>query len=337
VKSNVDVWRPKSGDNLIRILPPTWDNHDDCVYTIWLHKYVGPDESTYLCPRKMLNKHCPICAEAKACNDAGDKEGAKVYRAGENVAMWIIDRDDKTDPPMPAFYTMSERQWRDIIKVSIDKKKGSVLTIDHPDEGYDLSIFRSGSGQRTRYSGFAFDRDKSPIDDDEGIQNDILEFAEKNPIPDVLNYYDEDYLDNVISGTQPERDRDAGDDRGKDDDNGDDKDRDGDRGSSRRGSRDRDDDGDRGSSRRGSRNRDRDDDKDRDNDDGNGADEGADDDNGNGADEEDDNDKDNDRGGRSERRGSREDRDNDPPPPRRNARRGSSGERGGRSERRYRD
>jgi hypothetical protein len=222
IKPGIDTWKAAQGDNTIRILPPTWDDHDDCVYTIYTHNYIGPDESTYLCLRKMGKGHCPICDEAKACKDAGDDDGWKTYRPQERVALWIIDRDDKSDPPTPQFYHMHSRQWQDILKVSYDKKTGKVLSIDHPDNGYDLSIFRSGAGQRTRYSGFAFDREDSPIDPDEGVQDEIMEFVEKNPIPDVLNYYDEKYLESIVSGTAPERDRDAGEEeeegrgRGKD-------------------------------------------------------------------------------------------------------------------------
>lgn len=64
-KSAYDGWRPKEGENNIRILPATWDGHEDYAYTIWLHRYVGQDTSNYLCLRKMKNKRCPICVEAE--------------------------------------------------------------------------------------------------------------------------------------------------------------------------------------------------------------------------------------------------------------------------------
>src|ERR1700693_6132381 len=56
-----DTFRPKVGDNLIRILPPTWDDHDHYGFDIWVHSYIGPDNGTYLCLNKMQNKPCPIC------------------------------------------------------------------------------------------------------------------------------------------------------------------------------------------------------------------------------------------------------------------------------------
>lgn len=49
-KQGFDSYRPKQGDNLIRYLPPTWDDADHYGYTAFVHRGIGPDNATYLCP-----------------------------------------------------------------------------------------------------------------------------------------------------------------------------------------------------------------------------------------------------------------------------------------------
>lgn len=205
-REGVDKWRPKDGENVIRILPPTWEEHDHYGYDIWVHSFVGPDKQTYLCPQKMSNESCPICKAARDAKAAGEEEDAKQLSARRQVAVWIIDRDD--DTPTPKLFTMSWSMDRDIATLCHDKKRGKVLLIDHPDEGYDISFTRTGKGLNTRYIGMAVDREASPIAADEAEQERILEFIQENPIPDLLNFFDADYLEKVIEGGADERDED---------------------------------------------------------------------------------------------------------------------------------
>lgn len=203
-KDGVDKWRPKDGENVIRILPPTWEDHDHYGLDIWIHGYVGPDRSTYLCPQKMNNEPCPICKAERDAKAEGEEDEAKQLKPRRQVAVWIIDRGDEA--PMPKLFTMSWSMDRDIASLCHNKRTGKVLLIDHPDEGYDISFTRTGKGLNTRYIGMAVDRESSSIVDDEGDQEKILEYIQENPIPDLLNFYDSDYLGKVIEGGAGERD-----------------------------------------------------------------------------------------------------------------------------------
>lgn len=204
-KQGFDSYRPKQGDNLIRYLPPTWDDADHYGYTAFVHRNVGPDNSTYLCPRKMLNKPCPICEASKEAKDAGEAEEAAALNTAERIISWIIDRD-ADDPEKPLLYDTSWTQDRDIVSLCVNERSGEILMIDHPDKGYDVTIKRTGTGMRTKYYGYAIARDDSPVHDSEKAQDEILEYVKDNPIPDVLNYYDYDYLKGVLSGTVAAKD-----------------------------------------------------------------------------------------------------------------------------------
>lgn len=206
-KSGIDTWRAKVGDNLIRFIPPTWEDPDHYGHDVWVHSYIGADSGSYLCPKKMLNKACPICQAQKEAADAGDTEEAKALKATKKVAAWIIDRDD--DNPTPQVYLMSWTMDRDIAALCHNKRTGKVLMIDHPDNGYDVTIKRAGAGLKTRYFGMAIDRDPSPMMDTQKETNAIMEYVDENPIPSTLLYKSADYLQSVVDGTAAKKDPDA--------------------------------------------------------------------------------------------------------------------------------
>jgi hypothetical protein len=206
LKPNIDMFRAKNGDNTVRFLPPTWEGSEHYGMDVWMHSWVGPDNSTYLC----LNKNeeggggCPICKASKEAKDGGDADEAKQLAPTKRVLSWIIDRDD--DNPHPIIYSQSWSQDREIAVLCENRKTKKILMIDHPYQGYDLSFKRTGQGLKTRYIGTVVDRDASPIMEDEKEQDEILDFIQENPIPSVLKFYSAEYLEKVISGAVDQKD-----------------------------------------------------------------------------------------------------------------------------------
>jgi hypothetical protein len=188
-KQGFDTFRAKEGENVLRILPPTWSDHDHYAYDLYVHSRIGPDNSDYLCLRKMKGEPCPICAASEEAKEAGEADEAKALQPSKKVAMWVVDRDSDAKDPTPAIYAISWMADRDIAALCHDKRKGKVLLIDHPDDGYDLIIKRHGQGLKTRYT-YSIDRESSPIDDDPRAQDDVLDFVQETPIPDTLQYRD---------------------------------------------------------------------------------------------------------------------------------------------------
>lgn len=243
-KPGFDSFRPKVGENVIRILPPTWeDSHEHYGYTIFVHSWVGPDKSTYLCPAKMKKKRCPICDAADEARKAGEDDEYKALNVREQTVMWVIDRDD--DDKSPQLYAVSGQMDRDILAQTISSRSGKAIMIDHPDEGYDVFIKRTGQGLKTRYV-CSIDRDKSPIDDDETQQEEILTYIKENPLPSVLKFYNEEYLEKVIAGTVEQKDDDTEDEEDDVDDENEDEEeeRSSKRGKSKKRRQEEDDDDD---------------------------------------------------------------------------------------------
>jgi hypothetical protein len=201
-KGGYDTWKPRQGDNLIRFLPPTWDNADHYGYTIWTHGFVGPEQGSYLCLYKMQGKPCPICEASNAARQAGDEEEQKHLTATERILTWVLNRDGE-DPAKPLLFQMSRTQDRDILALCHNRRTRAVLWIDNPDVGYDVTFQRTGTALNTRYFGYQIARDASPLNNDVRVQNGILEFISDNPLDAVLQFYPADYIRKALMGPGP--------------------------------------------------------------------------------------------------------------------------------------
>lgn len=210
-KKGFKQFKPKNGDSCGRILPPTWDDADHYGYKIYEHFGVGVKNSAYLCPKKMLGKPCCVCDEVDVLKKAGEKDEAKQLEAKERYVVWWLNRDGET-PDEPELWNMSWTQDRDIAAQCVHPRTGAILMIDEPDTGYDLMFKRKSTGKeatQVEYYGYQVDRNDSPIHENQKIQDQILQFIEENPIPDILNFYDNDYLKKVMSGSVAEEDAEA--------------------------------------------------------------------------------------------------------------------------------
>lgn len=206
-KNGFDVFWAKNGDNPIRVLPPTWEPHDHYGFQVFEHTWIGPDNGSYLCLWKMKNKKCPICEAQKEAEKNEAEDEVRALAPKERYICWVINRSDEADS-MPALYDMSWTNDRDLAAHTHDKKRGKILLIDHPDEGYDVTVKKQPAKPFPKYL-FDIDREASPISDDDARQAEILEYITENPVPSVLLFRDYDYLENVLSGGMEEKDEDA--------------------------------------------------------------------------------------------------------------------------------
>lgn len=211
VDERVKFFKPHDKANAIRILPPTWDGAKHYGLDVWVHYGVGPDRQTYLCPNKMKGERCPLCEEHAKAQRAGDEDYAKELRPTRRVLVYLIDRDNEKEGVMA--WAMPQSLDTAILQISIDRRTGDVLSIDHPDEGYDITFSKEGSKDRTKYTGAAIDRRDSPLGDDAW-----LDYAVDNPLPDMLRFFSYEHIQNVFGGggELPDTTREARSDAGAD-------------------------------------------------------------------------------------------------------------------------
>lgn len=218
-KPNFDVWKPKEGENAIRVLPPTWGTgYVHWGLEVWVHRNVGADNSMYLCLRKNEKIHkvqrCPICEAVKRMKHEGDVDEAKEIDVNNMFVCWIIDRDDKDNKPQlwGVPYTLNNA----IMALTYNSRSGAVLAIATPDDGYDVIIHRVGMKLNTKYTP-AIDREKTPLLPKRKDQEDLIAFVMENPVPDTLFFRDPDYLESIVNGdTESGDEEDNAEDTGED-------------------------------------------------------------------------------------------------------------------------
>jgi hypothetical protein len=199
VKQDIQTWTPKDGDNKIRICPPTWDEATHYGLEVFAHYGIGPDNSSFLCPKKHHAEQCSPCdARVELMND-GDEEGARDLNWKKRVGMWIIDRKEESKGPQLWFAPWTLDQ--EIAKQSIDES-GEVMPLDHPEEGYDVTFTREKGAGNTppKYVGVKIARRSSPLFDDDDEVEATLKYISENPVPDCLVFHDSEYIQKVFEG-----------------------------------------------------------------------------------------------------------------------------------------
>lgn len=220
LKDQFDTFTPHDGDNVIRILPPTWEDAEHFGFDTHVHYSIGADKGTFLSLQKMKREPCPIYEEMLQAQADGDEDYAKSLRSNHRVLVWLIDREKEEDGPK--LWAMPFGLDKDIALRCKDKRTGEILNIDHPEEGYDVEFTKTGSGIKTKYEGLQISRRSCPLSDDDDKFDEWLEFIEENPLPSVLNYHDYDYIKKVFSAggrpPPPSDDKKKGGSKGKSED-----------------------------------------------------------------------------------------------------------------------
>lgn len=146
-------WKPKAGDNLIRILPARADAPANVNYHLLFAKHIirfgDQDWESFVCPLETYGKPCPVCekriqllTQAKATGDEKLKNDAMRYRTNRAGMFNIIDM---TDPAVGVqLYESAYIFWRTIVKlVSTDKGKYSDIILKRNPDG-QLALSEAG-------------------------------------------------------------------------------------------------------------------------------------------------------------------------------------------------
>jgi len=228
IVKGVTLFRPHEGENLIRILPPGWEDPEHHGYYIKVHNNVGPRQQKYLCPlENSTSPHdwCPLCDEFYRLGARATQDDRKVLGVSDNVLFYIIDRD--TESEGPKVWVASGTTDSEIAAQSVNRRNHSILNITDPEDGFDISFQRTGTGMRnTRYRGFQVVRDRSPLSDNERRYNEWLDEVFDNPLPGVLQFFSPDHLEKVYAGRGSSEDDDRDDRRDRRDRRGNGRDRD---------------------------------------------------------------------------------------------------------------
>jgi hypothetical protein len=193
------MWKPKEGENCVRILKDTWEDvdtwGDNWDIQVFVHFSVGPDNAAYLCLDKMKGEICPVCEMWRRTTNEEEK---RALRPSERRLVWVIDRNNEKAGPQ--VWSQAPTLFKDIVGRSVDKKTNTLIKIDDLAKGYDVIFIREGTQLNTKYSQVEVLREATPIHNDPNRAQRWKRYIEDNPLPDVLEYYDAAYIKKIMFG-----------------------------------------------------------------------------------------------------------------------------------------
>ena len=208
IRDDIALYKVKEGTNILRIMPPPSQDYEHFGIDIFTHFGIGVEKSTFLCLNKMKDEPCPVCEEHTSLRATlggrqqltqEEKDMLRPFNAGKRVLMYVVDRseEDKGPQAWPAPWTLD----RDIGSVMQDKLSGEILWIDDPQDGYDVSFDRKGTGLSTEYTGVQIARASSPLHRDVGKAMAWCDFTDKNSLRDILVFRDYDRIHRALHQT----------------------------------------------------------------------------------------------------------------------------------------
>jgi hypothetical protein len=199
IKGDFKKYKMKDGKNVIRILPPTWPKPKHYAYTIYLNYRIGADNQTFLSLSEMLNEKDPLAEARKEAQREGDKEMAKALTPQKRSLMWIIDRMDEDEGPQ--LFDCPFGVDTDFVNLSIDEDTKEVIYFDDPDEGCDIRFYREPGKPYPKYPAAKMKiLAPSPLSEDKGLQKEWIGFITENPVPDCLQYYGYEHIQEAFDG-----------------------------------------------------------------------------------------------------------------------------------------
>lgn len=197
----VKTFKAAEGRNIVRILPPTWPKATHYGFPVWVHYNIGPKEAAYLCLRENKtspHKNCPLCEELYNLGARATPDDRKALLPTQSIIYYILDRHQPQTGVL--LWRVSGTADSEIAAQSVNRRKGSVLNIVDPEQGYDLEFLRAGQKLATRYRGYQVVREDSPMSDDGRQFDEVLDYIFDNPLPSVLNFYRPEHILEVYSG-----------------------------------------------------------------------------------------------------------------------------------------
>jgi hypothetical protein len=198
-KGNVKLFKPREGKNLIRILPPTWENAEHYGYEVFINYSIGVDDQAYLSLSKMLGKPDPLAEARKQAEREGDKKTADSLIPSKRVLMYVIDRNAEEEGVQlwSAPWTVDKT----FCNLSFDEDTREVIMVDDPEQGCDIRFYKEGTGLGTKYPAEKAKLMKpSMLHEDEAVAEEWLQYVQDNPLPSICNYYDYEHIASAYEG-----------------------------------------------------------------------------------------------------------------------------------------
>jgi len=159
----------KEGEHYIDIIPYIAGKRDPLtkegkgtyVLDLWVHRGVGPNENSYVCPARNYGDPCPICEHVKELrrkDDVDDDLLKELYPKRRVVYNVVCMDDEKEEAKGVQVWEVSHYLMEANISPLIKGGRGGGVNLfSDPDEGKSIRFEVQGSGTNTRYKGHRLD------------------------------------------------------------------------------------------------------------------------------------------------------------------------------------
>lgn len=151
IEKDNKFWKPKVGDNVIRILPSNREDGNFAYHSILHHEFKVEGQGRAFPCLGVFNKPCPVCKVISYFDTESDpdiKELISKLTPRHSYLMNILDRNNK-DSNTVLIFSAAKTIMREIMQYMNDEEYGDITD---PDEGRDVKIKRIGEQLLTRYS-----------------------------------------------------------------------------------------------------------------------------------------------------------------------------------------
>lgn len=146
-KSGFSFWSAKEGENLIRVLPGV--KGKSFYRELHYHNKLVDSQTNVLCPKLTLGGDCPICEfrdKLLATAKESDIDIIKLLKPYRRFYVNMVAVEDTSKGVM--LYGMPMTVFRDMLSYFMDPDWGDLTD---PENGYDVTIERRGTGLATKY------------------------------------------------------------------------------------------------------------------------------------------------------------------------------------------
>lgn len=183
-------WSPKVGKNVIRILPEVGEMQY-FFQEVGKHAFPPDGRRSVYCPNFTSNGEldCPVCELVDELRKAGDKASknlASQLKLRKSYWMNVIDRSNEDAGTQ--IYTPGVIVFGSLVGLINDPDYGLITSID---DGFDVTIERTGTGRDTEYEVRPKPR-HTPLHEDPDIIKEWLENAKDLTVVEVSEDPEED-------------------------------------------------------------------------------------------------------------------------------------------------
>lgn len=198
IESELPQFRPRDGENFIRIVPPLEDDDLAGAWGVDVITHYIEGHGWLLSPKSLdQTDHDPVDDLIRELRKI-DPELEDMVKTSRKTVMHILDFNADERDGVLKLWGAPPTLVDDFVKAAKDKRSGRTHSLEDPDNGLPLSFDKTGTGLQTRYSAVQLERDPFPLDDQ--IVDEIEYFGDV-----LIVESDEDMrkiIDKILDGAQ---------------------------------------------------------------------------------------------------------------------------------------